>query len=55
VQVGVSLLRLRAADPGRRIGSLLLGDQKLSYLGYSYGSLLGQNYANLFRPGSGPW
>ena len=25
-----------------------LGDRKLTYLGYSYGSLLGQDYANLF-------
>lgn len=30
-----------------------LGDKKLSYLGYSYGTLLGQTYANLFPKKTG--
>ena len=30
-----------------------LGDKKLNYLGYSYGTLLGQTYANLFPKKTG--
>jgi pimeloyl-ACP methyl ester carboxylesterase len=30
-----------------------LGDKKLNYLGYSYGTLLGQTYANLFPKNTG--
>jgi pimeloyl-ACP methyl ester carboxylesterase len=41
---------MSSADAARDMDLLraALGDQKLTYLGYSYGSLLGQNYANLF-------
>src|SRR3954447_23492436 len=41
---------MSSADAARDMDLLRrdLGDRKLSYLGYSYGSLLGQNYANLF-------
>src|SRR4051812_23585823 len=41
---------MSSADAARDMDLLrrLLGDRKLTYLGYSYGSLLGQNYANLF-------
>ena len=41
---------MSSADAARDLDLLrrVLGDRKLTYLGYSYGSLLGQNYANLF-------
>lgn len=41
---------MSSADAARDMDLLRdrLGDRKLTYLGYSYGSLLGQNYANLF-------
>ena len=41
---------MSSADAARDMDLLrrALGDRKLTYLGYSYGSLLGQNYANLF-------
>ena len=41
---------MSSADAARDMDLLRarLGDDKLTYLGYSYGSLLGQNYANLF-------
>src|SRR4051794_3025676 len=41
---------MSSADAARDMDLLrrVLGDRKLTYLGYSYGSLLGQNYANLF-------
>jgi pimeloyl-ACP methyl ester carboxylesterase len=44
---------MSSADAARDMDLLRqrLGDAKLNYLGYSYGSLLGQNYANLF-PGN---
>ncbi|GAA0583842.1 alpha/beta hydrolase [Paractinoplanes ferrugineus] len=44
---------MSSADAARDMDLLrrVLGDKKLSYLGYSYGSLLGQNYANMF-PGN---
>ena len=32
-----------------------VGDAKLTYAGYSYGSYLGATYANLFPGKSGPW
>ena len=41
---------MSTADAARDMDLLrrVLGDRKLTYLGYSYGSMLGQNYANLF-------
>ncbi|MCU7727779.1 alpha/beta hydrolase [Actinoplanes sp. KI2] len=41
---------MSSADAARDLDLLrrVLGDRKLTYLGYSYGSLLGQTYANLF-------
>jgi pimeloyl-ACP methyl ester carboxylesterase len=47
---GAILNHMSSADAARDMDLLRerLGDRKLSYLGYSYGSLLGQNYANLF-------
>ena len=41
---------MSSADAARDLDLLrrVLGDRKLTYLGYSYGSVLGQNYANLF-------
>ncbi|WP_433717557.1 alpha/beta hydrolase [Actinoplanes sp. CA-051413] len=47
---GAILDHMSSADAARDMDLLreVLGDKKLSYLGYSYGSLLGQNYANLF-------
>ncbi|HET6534297.1 MAG TPA: alpha/beta hydrolase [Actinoplanes sp.] len=47
---GAILNHMSSADAARDMDLLrrAFGDQKLSYLGYSYGSLLGQNYANLF-------
>src|SRR6185369_8744918 len=41
---------MSSADAARDMDLLrrAFGDRKLTYLGYSYGSLLGQNYANLF-------
>ena len=41
---------MSSADAARDMDLLRerLGDRQLTYLGYSYGSLLGQNYANLF-------
>ena len=47
---GAILDHMSSADAARDMDLLrrALGDRKLTYLGYSYGSLLGQNYANLF-------
>ncbi|MEV4704347.1 alpha/beta hydrolase [Actinoplanes sp. NPDC049316] len=47
---GAILNHMSSADAARDMDLLrqMLGDRKLTYLGYSYGSLLGQNYANLF-------
>ncbi|WP_433306442.1 alpha/beta hydrolase [Actinoplanes sp. CA-030573] len=47
---GAILGHMSSADAARDMDLLrrTLGDRKLSYLGYSYGSLLGQNYANMF-------
>jgi len=47
---GAILNHMSSADVARDLDLLreALGDRKLNYLGYSYGSLLGQNYANLF-------
>jgi pimeloyl-ACP methyl ester carboxylesterase len=47
---GAILGHMSSADAARDMDLLRerLGDRKLTYLGYSYGSLLGQNYANLF-------
>jgi pimeloyl-ACP methyl ester carboxylesterase len=41
---------MSSADAARDMDLLrrAFGDRKLTYLGYSYGSVLGQNYANLF-------
>jgi pimeloyl-ACP methyl ester carboxylesterase len=41
---------MSTADVARDMDLLrgVLGDRKLTYLGWSYGSILGQNYANLF-------
>jgi pimeloyl-ACP methyl ester carboxylesterase len=41
---------MSSADAARDLDLLRerLGDRQLTYLGFSYGSLLGQNYANLF-------
>ena len=32
-----------------------MGDEQLSYLGFSYGTAIGQVYADLFPTGSAPW
>jgi pimeloyl-ACP methyl ester carboxylesterase len=47
---GAILNHMSSADAARDMDLLrrAFGDRKLTYLGYSYGSLLGQNYANLF-------
>ncbi|MGA5298909.1 alpha/beta hydrolase [Nucisporomicrobium flavum] len=47
---GAILGHMSSADAARDMDLLrrMLGDRKLTYVGYSYGSLLGQNYANLF-------
>lgn len=47
---GPILRHMSSADVARDLDLLRvrLGDRKLTYLGYSYGSLLGQTYANLF-------
>ena len=41
---------MSSADAARDMDLLraMLGDRRLTYLGWSYGSILGQNYANLF-------
>ena len=47
---GPILSHMSTADAARDMDVLrgLLGDDKLNYLGLSYGSMLGQTYANLF-------
>jgi pimeloyl-ACP methyl ester carboxylesterase len=47
---GPILSHMSTADVARDMDYLrqALGDRKLNYLGYSYGSFLGQTYANLF-------
>jgi pimeloyl-ACP methyl ester carboxylesterase len=47
---GPILRHMSSADVARDVDLLRgrLGDRKLTFLGYSYGSLLGQTYANLF-------
>ena len=54
---GPVLGHMSSADVARDLDRLRirLGDRKLTYLGYSYGSLLGQTYANLFPRTSAPW
>ncbi|MEV4701711.1 alpha/beta fold hydrolase [Actinoplanes sp. NPDC049316] len=50
---GPILNHMSTADVARDLDVLRvrLADRKLTYLGYSYGSLLGQTYANLFPDG----
>ena len=47
---GAILDHMSTADAARDMDLLraALGDEKVNYLGLSYGSMLGQNYANLF-------
>jgi pimeloyl-ACP methyl ester carboxylesterase len=47
---GAILNHMSSADAARDMDLLraAFGDRKLTYLGFSYGSALGQNYANLF-------
>ena len=51
VQQGQAILRhMSTADSARDLDLLrrAVGDRQLSYLGYSYGSYLGQTYANMY-------
>ena len=54
---GAILAHMSTADAARDMDFLraALGDRKLNYLGFSYGSMLGQTYANLFPDRSEPW
>lgn len=47
---GAILDHMSSADAARDMDRLreVLGDRQLTYVGFSYGSVLGQNYANLF-------
>ena len=47
---GELLSHITTADTARDLEALrkLVGDRKLTYVGLSYGSMIGQTYANLF-------